>query len=128
MHHTVSDVADAVVALALQAIATERDFEKEVRVAVHAEAQAAGMKMKSCGRKETPVRLLGVLTVSIRALNMLRLTPKDRRKRKKVGMRGAVGSGVYPTLARLGITSRSTPALRERVARSMASANSVDAA
>lgn len=128
VHAAVSELADAVVALGLQAIATEPRFEKDARAAAHQSARAAGVKMKSCGRKETPVRLLGGTEVYIRALNMLRETPKDRRKRKKVGKRGAVGSGVYPTLASLGITSRSTPALRERVARAMASANSVDAA
>jgi hypothetical protein len=114
MHHAVSELADAVVALGLRAIATEPTFEREARAGAHAEARRAGVKMKSCGRKETPVRLLGGTEIYVRALNMLRETPKDRRKRKKVGKRGAVGSGVYPTLAALGITSRSTPALRER--------------
>lgn len=128
MHHAAGDVADAVVALGLQALATEPTFEQEARARAHSTARAAGVKMKSCGRKETPVRLLGGTEIYVRALNMLRETPKDRRKRKKVGKRGTVGSGVYPTLATLGITSRSTPALRERVARAMASANSVEAA
>ena len=128
MHDAAREVADTVVALGLQAIATEPAFESEARVLAHAEAKSAGVKMKSCGRKGTPIRLLGGTKVHIRALNMLRETPKDRRKRKKVGKRGTVGSGVYPTLAALGITSVSTPALRERVARAMASANSVDAA
>lgn len=128
MHDAASEVADAVVALGLQAIATEPSFEKEARERAHAKASKAGVKMKSCGQKETPVRLLGGTEVYIRALNLLRETPGERRKRKQVGKRGAVGSGVYPTLAELGITSRSTPALRERVARAMASANSVEAA
>lgn len=128
MHRAASDVADAVVALGLQAIATEPTFESEARQRAHSIARSAGVKMKSCGRKMTPVRLLGGTEVHIRALNLLRETPKDRRRRKQVGKRGVVGSGVYPTLAELGITSRSTPALRERVARAMASANSVDAA
>ncbi|MCP4242744.1 MAG: hypothetical protein GY772_19485 [bacterium] len=128
MHQVVSDLADKIVALGLQAIATEPSFEREARAVAHADARAAGVKMKSCGRKETPVRLFGGTKVYVKALNMLRETPKERRKRKSVGKRGAVGSGVYPTLAALGITSRSTPALRVRIARAMASANSVDAA
>lgn len=128
MHEVVSELADKIVALGLQAIATEPSFEKEMRAAAHDEARAAGVKMKSCGRKETPVRLYGGMKFYVNALNMLRQTPKDRRRRKRVGKRGAVGSGVFPTLAALGITSRSTPALRERIARAMASSNSVDAA
>lgn len=128
IHRVVTDVADAVVALGLQAIATEAEFEQDARTDVHTTSRAAGVRMKSCGRRETPVRLLGGTKVTIKALKMARETPKDRRKRKQIGKRGDVGSGVYPTLAALGITVRSTPALRDRVARAMASANSVDAA
>ncbi len=128
VHAAMTELADSVVALGLQAIATEPTFEEAGRVETHEVSRAAGVRMKSCGRKETPVRLLGGTEVYITALKMARETAKDRRKRKKLGKRGAVGSGVYPTLAALGVTSRATPALRERVARAMASANSVDAA
>ena len=128
MHEAATEFADSIVALGLQAVATEPTFEKDARASAHAKARQAGGKMKSCGRKRTPVPLYGGTKVYITALNMLRETTQDRRKRKQVGQRGEVGSGVYPTLAELGIVSRSTPALRERIARSMAAANSVDAA
>ncbi len=117
LHRCAAGLADAVVALGLTALAVEPEFEQRERERAHATAKAAGVKMKSCGRKETLVRLLGGTEVRLKALNMLRKTPKDGRRRKKVGKRGPVGSGVYPTLAALGIVGRSTPALRERVAR-----------
>lgn len=72
-------------------------------------------------------RQLGGSHVSLAALLLSPATPSDADKRRKPGERGPSGSGVYPALAKLGISDRATPALREAVAHQFAASNSADA-
>lgn len=128
VHQVLREVADDVVSLGLQAVALDPEFEAAAKERVHAAGRAAEQPMKSHGRHETPVRLLGGKVVRIRALKMQPGTPKDRRRVKRSKRRGKLGRGVYPVLAELGVTGFSTPALRAEVAYAMASANSMSAA
>lgn len=128
VHAMAAELADEIVALGLQAVAVDPEFENAARQRVHERGREAGQPMKSHGRHETPVRLLGGKEVKILALKMQPETPKDRRRVKRSKRRGKLGRGVYPVLSELGVTGFSTPALRAEVAYAMASANSVSAA
>lgn len=119
---------DALVALALQARVSDPQFREESRSMVHAAAKEVSAQMRSKGTKSTPVRLLGGTVVPMLALFMLPATPRDPAARKKKGVRGPGGAGVYPALARLGVIDQATPALREAVAHQVAASRSVEAA
>lgn len=128
VHEVMRELADDVVALGLQAAVLDPAFEQDARKGIHERARAAGQPMKSHGRHLTPVRLLGGTEIKVLALKMQPETPKDRRRVKRSRRRGKLGRGVYPTLAALGVSGFSTPALRAEVAYAMASANSMSAA
>ena len=121
IHRVLHEEADTFVALALQARVSDSPFVEEARMEAHAQAHAVGAQLRSKGTKETSV-------VKILALKLLPATPRNPAARKKPGQRGPTGSGVFPALARLGVTDRATPALREAVARHVASSRSVEAA
>jgi len=121
--------ADLAMGAVLEHKASDPAFVEPAKELAMARAEAAGVKLKSHGRRFTRVRLLGGSVIRFRTLQLLPVAPEGRPGRKRgVGRRGKGGSGVYPALAQLGVVGRSTPALRAEVAREIAEANSVTVA
>ncbi len=117
--------ADLAVGAVLEHKTSEDAFVKPAKDLMMARAAAAGVKLKSHGRRPTRVRLLGGSEIRLRTLQLLPVAPVRPGRKRGVGRRGKNGAGVYPALAVLGIEGRSTPALRAEVAREVGEANSV---
>lgn len=82
-----------------------------------------GIKMRTERNRKTPVRTLGGKVVEVvTPYASARVRGGDRQTR------GTQGTGVYYVLDELGITGRSTPALRLLIARTVCEANSVSSA
>ncbi|MCP3959454.1 MAG: hypothetical protein GY719_16515 [bacterium] len=112
-----------------QSVLQELSDDKErVRAAIErvcARGVTRGITVRSVGRRKTLVRTVGgeeVEVVTPYAVGQPRGSGKKRQKR------GSQGTGVYPVLDQLGISGRSTPALRLLVSRAMCEANSVASA
>jgi len=120
--------ADVVVAELLRERAVSRSLVEPAKADVLAQADAAGVKLKSHGLRSTKVRLLGGTVVQLQTLAMLPVAQSRPGRKRGVGRRGEGGAGVYPALASLGITGQATPALRAQVAREIADADSVSVA
>lgn len=121
--------ADVVVGILLAELVKAPSLVEPAKATVMARAVEAGIKLKSHGRRLTPIRLLGGSVVSVSTLNLLPVaTPKPGAFTRAPGRRGKTGSGVFPALFALGITSQATPALRTQVAREVADADSVSVA
>jgi len=126
LHQVVRAEADVLAGAALQARVADAEFLETSRAHAHEQAHEAGTQLRSKGMRPTSVRLLGGSVVHVLALMMVPATAKGTSRAR--GQRGPAGSGVYPALAQLGIAGRSSPALREEVARQVVSSNSVAAA
>jgi hypothetical protein len=120
--------ADIVVAKVLQARVVSAGLVKAAKAAVLAQAEEAGVKLKSHGLRQTPVRLLGGTVIRLKTLAMLPVAAPRPGRKRAVGRRGEGGAGVYPALVALGIAGQATPALRAQVAREIADADSVSVA
>lgn len=120
--------ADLVTAELLRARVVADSLVEPAKAAVVAQAEEADVKLKSHGRRQTKVRLLGGTVVELETLSMLPVAQPRPGRKRAVGRRGEGGSGVYPALAALGIAGQSTPALRAQVAREVADADSVGVA
>jgi len=101
------------------------DTRKDVATArVRDRAARKGVSLRSERRRETDIRTVGG--------QMIRVTTPYMRASPRGGgnleTRGAQGTGVYPVLDMLGISGRSTPALRLHVALALCEANSVTSA
>ena len=116
--------SDIAVGTVLKHKVSDPAFVNPAKELMKAQAKAAGVKLKSHGRRPTRMRLLGGSVIQFRTLLLLPVAPKRPGRKRGVGRRGDNGSGVYPALAMLGIEGRSTPALRAEVAREFAEANS----
>jgi len=116
---------DLAVGAVLEQKASDPAFVEPAKKLMMAQADAAGVKLKSHGRRPTRVRLLGGSVIRFRTLQLLPVAQKGPGRKRGVGRRGRNGSGVYPALAVLGIEGRSTPALRVEIAREVGEANSV---
>lgn len=82
--------------------------------------RAGPIKLRSQGFRSTTIRLLGGSMADVETPYMY-AAPIGPSQTK----RGKSGTGVYPVLDELGISGRSTPALRLRVAMAVAEAGSV---
>lgn len=120
--------ADVVVGELLRERVISASLVEPAKAAVVAQAEEAGVKLKSHGLRTTKVRLLGGTVVQLETLAMLPVAPARPGRKRGVGHRGEGGAGVYPALAALGITGQATPALRAQVAREIADADSVSVA
>ena len=120
--------ADLVFAEVLKARVVAPMLVESSKKAVVARAEAAGIKLKSHGRRSTKVRLLGGTVVQLETLALLPVAPERPGRKRGVGRRGEAGAGVYPALAALGISGQATPALRAELARELADADSVSVA
>lgn len=83
-----------------------------------------GIQLRVERKRTTKVRTLGGQVVEVRT-PYASAKPRGNGSRDK---RGPQGTGVYPILDQLGITGRSTPALRLLVSRAVCEANSVTSA
>ncbi len=116
--------ADVAVGAVLKHKVSDPAFVTPCKELMKARAEAAGVKLKSHGRRSTRVRLLGGSVIQFRTLQLLPVAQKRPGRKRGVGRRGENGAGVYPALAVLGIEGRATPALRVETAREFAEANS----
>ena len=96
----------------------------EALSAVRERASARGVEVRTERRRKTKVRTLGGQIVEV-VTPYATSKPRSSAPLKK---RGAQGTGVYPVLDQLGISGRSTPALRLLVSRAVCEANSVASA
>jgi len=117
-------VADKAVGAVLKHKVSDPAFVNPAKELMQTQAEAAGVKLKSHGRRPTKVRLLGGTVIECRTLQLLPVAPTRPGRKRGVGRRGENGSGVYPALAMLGIDGRSTPALRAEIAREFAESSS----
>lgn len=108
----------------LQEVSLDPDRRAEALEEVRARAARRGIEMVSGGSRPAKVRTLGGQVVEV----MTPYASAKPRGGKKLARRGATGTGVFPVLDQLGISGRSTPALRLLVARSVCEANSVSSA
>jgi hypothetical protein len=91
---------------------------------VRERAARRGIQVELAGSRSTRVRTLSGDFIQV-------VTPYAKarpRGRGQAATRGAQGTGVYPVLDLLGISGRSTPALRLLVSRAVCEANSVTSA
>lgn len=109
---------------ALQEMSADRDRAKSALELVRKRAARRGIHVRSEGRRKTPIRTLGGAEVEVETPYAIG-EPRGSGRSKK---RGRQGTGVYPVLDQLGISGRSTPALRLLVGRAVCEANSVAAA
>jgi len=81
-------------------------------------------KMRSKGRRCTPICLLGGRQIVVRTRYHLPASTSRRGRRRGVGRRSKAGAGCFPHLVQLGILCGSTPATLSEVARQSAESNS----
>lgn len=122
LHELARRQADQLTARLLAEIAGDDERARSARASYAALAKDKGATMDSKGRRPTQVQLLGGTRVELRTLYM---HVRNNGPPREQGKRGPDGTGVYPVLDQLGITERSTPALRLCLAREVAEANSV---
>lgn len=119
-HDFAADMTERV----LQEVSDDSARKEEAASLVRARAAKRGIELKLRGSRPTPVRTLGGQVITVN-------TPYAKarpRSSEPLDGRGAQGTGVYPVLDQLGITGRTTPALRLFVSRSVSEANSVSSA
>ncbi len=121
LHELSRAVADRITEKTLRAMCEDEGRMRAAAASVRATGSKRGVAMKSEGRRETVVRLLGGTLVTLRT-SYMRARPRAKTAAEK---RGSDGTGVYPLLDSLGISDRATPALRLRVAHAVCEANSV---
>lgn len=97
---------------------------REALDAVRSRAAERGIELRVERDRRTEFRTLGGVTVDV-TTPYATARPRAGVAREK---RGAQGTGVYPVLDQLGISGRSTPAVRLLVARAVCEANSVTSA
>lgn len=108
----------------LQEVSEDKQRRADALEKVRQKASGKGITVRSEGTATTSLRTLGGQRISLRT-SYASAKPRTTRK---LASRGAQGTGVYPILDELGITGRSTPALRLRVSRAVCEANSVTSA
>lgn len=92
---------------------------------VRERASTRGVEMRIERVRTTELRTLSGATIRVRTPYA---SARPRGRGGPLRARGSPGSGVYPVLDGLGISGRSTPALRMRVAHAACEANSVSSA
>jgi hypothetical protein len=107
----------------LQDISDDAVRRRDALQQVRTSAARRGITMKTQSDRTTPVRTLGGQEVEVRTAYAA-AQPRGGAR----AVRGADGTGVYYVLDQLGITDRSTPALRLLVSHAVAEANSVTSA
>ena len=122
--HLAREFAGALTQQALQEVSDDPDRRVEAAERIGERAGRRGLKLRQERDRKTKVRTLSGQLVDV-------MTPYlTARPRSGVPLekRGAQGTGVCPVLDQLGITGRSTPALRLLVSRAVCEANSVKSA
>lgn len=128
VHDALRAQADELVGAAILARVRDDAFVQQARIELQALSREHGVALNSRGWRPTTVHLMGGRVVKLETLLLTPATPREPALRRARGSRGPSGSGVYPALAKLGISERATPALREAVAHQVAASSSIDAA
>lgn len=117
-------LASDVTQLVIQELSDDRSRREAALGEVRERAAARGIEMRMERDRQTEFQTLGGKSVKVTT------SYASARPRGDVPhtTRGAQGTGVYPVLDMLGISARSTPALRLRVSHAVSEANSVGSA
>ena len=122
LHAMAREMCDEITASLLEDMLSDTRFQAE---AAKAALKAPGIKRRKAGTSSVEVTLLGGGKTRVR-VPYLKQDLRGRPGRKRgSGRRGPGGTGLYPTLAALGIWWRVTPALAEEVARQVADSDAV---
>lgn len=120
VHDLTRELADQLTAQVLEEIVADKQRAQDAVARVRDLASKRGIDMLFQGSRMTPVRLLGGTTVRLKTV----YTCAKPRGDEPRDSRGKAGTGVFPVLDELGITDKSTPALRLRVGHAVCEANS----
>lgn len=119
---TARGFADQVVEVVLREILGETGFQAECCAAARAGAE---VKLRDVGQRPVDVTLLGGRSVKVH-VSYLRPDREGLPGRPRgTGRRGKGGSGLYPSLAALGIWFGATPALADEISRQVTDSDSV---
>ena len=121
VHELARELADQYTASILREIVDDEDRARAAAGRLRESVASRKLVLESRGRRTTPVQLLGGTVIHVRA-SYMSAKPVDAGPLQK---RGKSGTGVFPVLDELGVTDRSTPALRLRVSHAVSEANSV---
>lgn len=126
LHEMTRLLADRLMGCLLTHILSQPDFQAQATLAARSDPSRP---LRDGGARPVTIRLLGgsSFTVTVPYLKPNRRQRRPGRKRKS-GKRGKGGSGLYPTLAALGIQGRATPALTDEIVHQMSAADSHNAA
>ncbi len=118
------EMASSLTQHVLQEVSLDPARRSEALEVVRDRATRRGIEVVAGGSRPAKVRTLGGQVVEV----MTPYASAKPRGGEKLKVRGATGTGVFPVLDQLGISGRSTPALRLLVARAVCEANSVTSA
>jgi hypothetical protein len=125
VHELTRLLADLITASLLKHILSDPTFQAQTVC----KARQLGPKRRHGGARPVNIRLLGGSTIKLTVPYLKAHRPPPRRgPRRKSGNRGKGGSGLYPTLAALGIWAGATPALTAEVVHQMSALDSHQAA
>lgn len=116
-------LGDEIVARILKDTVSNPAFEVEVSVA----ARQGGL-LRQGGRRDVTVTLLGGSEVRLTGLEYLKRNTRRKQRGRPRTKRGKGGTGLYPTLAALGICFGVTPALAGEICAQVADSDSVRSA
>jgi hypothetical protein len=116
-------LADQIAASILRDTVSDPEFDVEVSVA----ARQGGL-LRHGGRREITVTLLGGRQVRLTGLEYLKRNTRRKQRGRPRTKRGKGGTGLYPTLAALGICFGVTPALAGEICAQVADSDSVRSA
>jgi hypothetical protein len=108
----------------LQDVSNDKSRRKHALERVRERAAQRGIELRVERNRKTLVRTLGGRTIEV----VTSYATARPRGGEPLETRRSQGTGVYPVLDQLGISGRSTPALRLLVSRAVCEANSVEAA
>lgn len=124
VHGLALELAADITQRVLQQLSDDTARSQTALAAVRERAAARGVKVRIERPRKTKIRTLGGQMVDV-------VTPYATAKPRSdspLATRGAQGTGVYPVLDELGISGRSTPAVRLLVSHAVCEANSVRSA
>lgn len=124
IHQMARELADEYTGSILRGIAADEERTRAAAARLRESTTDRKLALASKGRRSTPVQLLGGTVIHLDASYMC----AKRVDGERLPRRGKSGTGVFPVLDELGITDRTTPALRLRVSHAVCEANSVAAA
>jgi hypothetical protein len=113
-------LADRIAGALLSVVLSSPEFQESTWAA----AKASG-EYRSGGPREVKITFLGGGKQKFKVPYLKRDLRGRRGRRRKIGKRGAGGTGIYPMLAALGVIFGVTPALAAEITRQVTDSDSV---